>query len=90
MKRSVTRGRLLQARLPPALLLRCGCEVRVPKDLPKDSSPLCPRHGPQGVERTLRVPPPRIRGVASGPHVTTEDLPAFVGRLTGSAPKEKP
>jgi hypothetical protein len=71
--------------LPPALLLRCGCEVAYQEN----ATPLCPRHGPQGVARTLRMPPPRIRGVASGPHVETVDIGAWTGRLAGSEPAKK-
>lgn len=70
--------------LPPGLVLRCGCEVRF-----RDGEvPLCPRHGAQRVVRTVRMPPPRIRGVATGPHVTPEDLGAWTGRLTGSNGKD--
>lgn len=68
--------------LPPALLLRCGCEVRF-RD---GETPLCPQHGRQAIARTLRMPAPRIRGTASGPHVQTQDLPAFSGRIAGSEP----
>lgn len=61
----------------PGLLLRCGCEV-----LFRDGeTPMCPAHGNQVVVRVLRMPPPRIRGTATGPHVTTEDLGAFTGKL---------
>lgn len=65
--------------LPPGLALRCGCEIRfVDGELP-----LCPRHGLQAVARVLRMPKPRIRGVASGPLVKSEDLPAWTGSLRG-------
>ena len=67
------------------LLLRCGC--RVP--FQESADVLCPRHGPQGVARALGVPPPRIRGVASGPHVQMMDLPAFTGRIAGSEPAKE-
>lgn len=64
----------------PGLLLRCGCEIR----FHDGDAPLCPRHGNQAVSRVLRMPKPRFRGVATGPCVKTEDLPAFVGRLVGT------
>lgn len=70
---------------PPGLLLRCGCDVVFREGEP----PLCPQHGLQGIVRVLRMPPPRIRGVATGPHVHTEDLGAFVGRIAGSEPVKK-
>lgn len=63
--------------LPPALLLRCGCEIR----FSDGDAVVCPTHGPQIVARTVRMPPPRIRGVATGPHVQTQDLPAWTGRF---------
>lgn len=64
----------------PRLLLRCGCTV-----LFKDGAkPICPVHGVQVIARVLGMPAPRIRGVAKGPHVTTMDLPAFSGRITGT------
>lgn len=65
------------------LALRCGCVVDF-----TESDPLCPVHGRQGVARVIGVPPPRIRGVATGPHVQTTDLPAFSGRIVGSEAKE--
>lgn len=65
------------------LELRCGCVVAF-----TESAPICPAHGPQGVARTVGVPPPRIKGVAMGPHVTTCDLAPFSGRIVGSEPKE--
>lgn len=61
----------------PLLLLRCGCQIA----FREGESPRCPQHGVQVVCRVLGMPPPRIRGVASGPLVVTEDLPAFTGRL---------
>jgi hypothetical protein len=64
----------------PALLLRCGCEVA----FRENAVPLCPRHGTQAIARTLRMPAPRIRGTATGPHVTPMDLPAWTGRLAGN------
>jgi hypothetical protein len=66
------------------LQLRCGDII----EWRDGTAPICPVHGEQGVARTIGVPPPRIRGVATGPHVTTVDLGAFSGRLAGSAPKE--
>lgn len=68
------------------LLLRCGDTVTWRDG---DAIPICPVHGVQGVARALEVPAPRIRGVASGPHVTTMDLPASTARIAGSAPAEK-
>ena len=68
----------------PSLLLRCGCVVR----FEDGAAPLCGRHGPQGVARTVGMPAPRIRGVAAGPHVETMDLPAFRGRLVSAEPQE--
>lgn len=61
------------------LLLRCGCVI--PYD---EAEPRCPQHGRVGVARVLNVPPPKIRGVATGPHVRTCDLPAFTGRIVGT------
>lgn len=61
----------------PSLVLACGCRVAF------SETPLCPTHGRQRVVRAL-VGPPRIRGVALGPHVQTMDLSPFVGRLAGS------
>lgn len=70
---------------PPGLLLRCGCEV-----LFRDNeAPICPQHGLQAIARVLRMPPPRIRGVATGPHVQTMDLGAFTGRIAGNEPVKK-
>lgn len=62
------------------LLLRCDCVV----DFHENAQIICPRHGPQGVARALNVPPPRIRGVASGPHVTTMDLAPSMARIAGT------
>ncbi len=61
------------------LILRCGCEVKYEEG----ADILCPVHGPQGVARTVRMPKPRITGVATGPLVKTTDVPAWTGRLTG-------
>ena len=63
---------------PPALVLRCGCEVPLSDDVP-----ICPHHGDVGVARAIRIPAPRFRGTASGPHVSTEDLPAWTGVIAG-------
>lgn len=71
--------------LPPSLLLRCGCEIRF-RD---GETPLCPTHGRQAIARTLRMPAPRIRGSASGPHVQTMDLGVFTGRIAGSEPTKE-
>lgn len=61
------------------LLLACGCERAY-----AETAPICPQHGPQRVVRTIGVGAPRIRGVASGPHVTPEDLAPWTGRLAGN------
>lgn len=66
--------------LPPGLVLRCGCQVTF-RD---GETPLCPQHGVQAVARTVRMPAPRFRGSATGPHVTPQDLGAWTGRLAGS------
>ncbi len=66
----------------PLLELACGCSV----PFVENETPLCPRHGVQRVTQTRHMPAPRIRGVASGPHVETVDLGAFTGRLAGSDP----
>lgn len=63
----------------PMLILRCGCEVR----WEEDALPLCPTHGQQAVASTRHMPKPRFRGVATGPHVQTMDLPAFGGVISG-------
>lgn len=65
------------------LLLRCG-DVIAWTD---GREPRCPLHGPQGVARVLEMPAPRIRGVATGPHVETTDLPPHHGRLIGTDQK---
>jgi len=54
----------------PQVRLRCGCVVA----FQEGREPICPTHGRQGVARSLRMPPPRIRGCATGPHVTPLDL----------------
>lgn len=68
----------------PSLLLRCGCTVRYDDG----TVPECAAHGRQAVSRTLHMPTPRIRGVATGPLVQTMDLDPFMGRLAGSDAKE--
>lgn len=73
--------------MAPALWLRCGCEV--PFDATSDSAPVCPVHGNQSVRRVLRMPKPRIRGVASGPVVQTVALPPLTAPLTPSLPREE-
>jgi hypothetical protein len=65
------------------LELRCGDVIPY-----TDGEPICPVHGRQVVARTIGMRPPRIRGVATGPHVDTCDLPAWTGRIVGSEPKE--
>lgn len=62
-----------------SMLLACGCERPF-----TDETPLCATHGWQRVVRVLGLPPPRIRGVATGPHVTPEDLAPWTGRIAGS------
>jgi hypothetical protein len=69
------------ALIGPGLILACGCEIAF-----REETPVCGFHGPQRVVRTVRMPPPKIRGVASGPHVSTEDLPAWTARITGTEP----
>lgn len=64
----------------PRLLLRCGDTIPF-KD---GAAPICPVHGNQPVARVLNMPPPRIRGVARGPHVETVDLAPFAGRIVGT------
>jgi hypothetical protein len=59
----------------PELVLRCGCRV------PLSDEPRCPTHGVTTVARTSAMPAPTFRGVATGPHVRTEDLPPFVAPL---------
>ena len=66
------------------LLLRCGCVI----DFRENAEMLCPAHGKQAVARTVGMPKPRIRGLASGPLVETCDLPAWTGRIVGSEAKE--
>ena len=74
----------------PHLHLRCGCAHPFrEKAIQPDGRVCCPAHGLQGVARTERMPAPRILGTARGPHVTTQDLSAFVGRLAGSTPAVK-
>ena len=63
-----------------AVLLACGCE----RAFNGTDVPICPAHGPQRITRTVRMPAPRIRGVATGPHVIPEDLAPWVGRIVGS------
>ena len=71
--------------LPPGLVLRCGCQVT----FREGEQTICPRHGAQGVARTVRMPAPRFVGMATGPHVKTQDMSAYVGRLAGSETKDK-
>lgn len=63
-----------------SLLLRCGCTVT----FRENALVICPTHGSQSVVRAVNFPPPRIRGVATGPHVRTEDLAPSFRRLAGS------
>lgn len=67
---------------PPLLILACECAIAF-RD---GETPFCAIHGEQRVVQTQHMPAPRIRGVASGPHVSTEDLAAHSGRLVDSAP----
>lgn len=64
----------------PELLLKCGCRIT----FEDDQAPVCPVHGNQPIARVLNIPKPRIRGVASGPLVKTEDLAPSRTRLAGS------
>ena len=63
--------------LPPTLVLACGCEIMF-RD---GETPLCSQHGLQRVVRTVRMPPPRFTGLATGPHVIAKDLGAFSGKF---------
>lgn len=64
----------------PSLVLKCGCEVLfVDGEMPQ-----CAEHGVQSVSRVVRMPRPRFKGVATGPCVTTTDLPPYVGPLKRS------
>jgi len=60
------------------LLLACGCERAY-----AETAPICPQHGPQRVVRTIGVGAPRIRGVATGPHVQQVDLDPWRQPLPG-------
>lgn len=62
-----------------SMLLACGCTRAF-----RDEPPLCPVHGRQRVVRVVDMPVPRIRGVATGPYVTPEDLAPWTGRIVGS------
>lgn len=61
----------------PRLLLRCGCVIQF-RD---GDAPICAEHGNQVIVRVLGMPKPRIRGVATGPLVRTEDLGPSTRRL---------
>ena len=61
----------------PRLLLACGDAVL----FEDGETPTCPTHGTQRVVRVLGMPAPRIRGVATGPHVQTEDLSPWLGKV---------
>lgn len=65
--------------MTPGLILACGCEV----PFVEKETPSCATHGAGRVVRTVQMPKPRIRGVASGPIVQTMDLTPFTGRLVG-------
>jgi hypothetical protein len=65
--------------MAPELLLKCGCRM----SFEEDQQPICRTHGNQPIVRVLNMPPPRIRGTATGPLVRTEDLEPFRGRLVG-------
>lgn len=56
------------------LSMACGHTLTVPHDI--DAAPMCPTCGERRVQHvTARAP--RFRGVAQGPHVTYESLPAI-------------
>ena len=57
------------------LRLRCGCTSTVD---PEGAVIACPLHHETRVV-SVSAPTPRIRGTASGPHVTTVDLEPFTG-----------
>ncbi len=59
------------------LLLRCGCVVK----FLDGEHVACTEHGEQSVARVLRMPAPRFRGVATGPHAITTDVAPFVGKV---------
>lgn len=71
--------------MEPRLILACGCDVPY-RD---GETPVC-GHGPQRVVRTVHMPKPRIRGVATGPCVQTMDLAPSVSRFAGSEAQEPP
>lgn len=66
----------------PSVELRCGCVLK----FIEGETLQCLTHRETRIVQTRHMPPPRIRGVASGPHVTTMDLGAFTGRIAGSEP----
>lgn len=68
------------------LLLRCGCAIAFDHRAVPPKELICADHGPTGVARTVNVPAPRFRGVATGPHVETCDLAAHVGVIEGVVP----
>lgn len=71
------------------LLLRCGCTVRFDPKGDYITAPICGEHGVTAIVRTVGMPAPRIRGIASGPHVQTTDVPVHTGRLVDGPPLMK-
>jgi hypothetical protein len=68
----------------PSVELRCGCVV----PFVDGETAQCLPHREMRIVQTRAMPPPRFRGVASGPHVTTMDLGAYTGRIAGSEPPQ--
>lgn len=61
------------------LLLKCWCE----RPFIDGETPRCLEHQETRVVRTIGMRAPTFRGTVTGPHATTEDLPAWTGRLVG-------
>jgi hypothetical protein len=62
---------------------RCGHVAQIDPD--KMPSPVCGHCGERAVAGVVGVPPPSIRGVASGPLVETQKLDAIPVSLTSDA-----
>jgi hypothetical protein len=65
------------------MLLVCGCDVPFSEAtaFAGDTSPQCPRHGPQAVARVLGLRPPKFRGHCTGPHATAIDLAPYAQKF---------
>lgn len=70
----------------PMLELACGCSIR----FHDGEDVICPTHGVQRVVQTRHIGAPRIRGAATGPHVSTQDLGVFTGQIAGTTVTEGP